>query len=82
MVSNKEINERLFQSKRGVVNESMKHALYDVTAPFCPKCELINPLEAKFCIKCGSNIKTYICRSCGNKNEPYAAYCSECGKKI
>lgn len=48
----------------------------------CPKCEAPQATNAKFCAKCGADLKaTGNCTQCGAKLQPEAKFCSECGTK-
>ena len=52
----------------------------------CPKCGAVLPSSAKFCLECGTNIKTnpsdeIICPHCGEKTA-IGKYCMSCGKLI
>ena len=35
----------------------------------CPKCQLENPQDVKFCVHCGNKLET-ICAKCGSSNSP------------
>ena len=56
----------------------------------CPKCHATVKDEAKFCHKCGFNIKKYeeenakefFCFECGTKLEADSDFCPECGTKV
>lgn len=57
----------------------------------CPQCNAIVSDTAKFCIKCGFNIKKYeeenvnqklFCPECGEQVPVEADFCPECGAKI
>jgi ribosomal protein L40E len=47
----------------------------------CKKCGWSNPVDSKFCNRCGSPLSA-VCPNCGNKNPSDAAFCNECGSKI
>ena len=47
----------------------------------CKKCSWPNPVDSKFCNRCGSSL-SMICPNCGNQNPSDAAFCNECGTKI
>jgi ribosomal protein L40E len=47
----------------------------------CKKCGWSNPVDSKFCNRCGSPLSA-VCSNCGNKNPTDAAFCNECGTKI
>ena len=57
----------------------------------CPKCQLVVSDTAKFCRKCGFNIKKYeeestvqecYCTECGEKIPADSVFCPECGTSI
>ena len=47
----------------------------------CPNCGMLNPVIAKVCIKCKTELpKTQIaCPSCGKMNDASALECVHCG---
>jgi ribosomal protein L40E len=47
----------------------------------CKKCGWSNPVDSKFCNRCGSSLSA-VCPNCNNKNPSDAAFCNECGTKI
>jgi ribosomal protein L40E len=47
----------------------------------CKKCGWYNPVDSKFCNRCGSSLSA-VCPNCGNKNPSDASFCNECGTKI
>jgi ribosomal protein L40E len=47
----------------------------------CKKCGCSNPIDSKFCNKCGSPLSA-VCPNCGNKNPSDASFCNECGTRI
>ena len=47
----------------------------------CPKCQLDNPTEAKFCIECGNLIELQ-CSKCGAATPRAGKFCMECGQKL
>ena len=47
----------------------------------CPKCQLDNPVEAKFCIECGNPIELQ-CPKCGATTPHAGKFCMECGHKL
>lgn len=47
----------------------------------CPKCEYVNPEQAKFCNNCGQKL-IGICAHCGTQNPEGANFCSDCGSKL
>ena len=57
----------------------------------CPKCQTVLNDTAKFCRKCGFNIKKYeeenaaqesFCTECGAKIPSDSIFCPECGTSI
>ena len=47
----------------------------------CKKCGWSNPIDSKFCNRCGSSLSA-VCPNCNNKNPSDAAFCNECGTKL
>jgi len=47
----------------------------------CPKCKHDNPLEAMFCMKCGTKLERK-CPNCGAEYPLEAMFCMKCGAKI
>ena len=47
----------------------------------CKKCGWSNPIDSKFCNRCGTSLST-VCSNCGNKNSSDASFCNECGARI
>jgi ribosomal protein L40E len=47
----------------------------------CKKCGTSNPVDSKFCNKCGSSL-SLICPNCGNQNASDASFCNKCGSKL
>ncbi len=47
----------------------------------CPKCQLDNPAEAKFCIECGNPIELQ-CPKCGATTPRAGKFCMECGLRL
>ena len=47
----------------------------------CPKCQLENRKDAKFCKKCGTNLEL-TCPSCGHPYEQDSIFCDECGHDL
>ena len=47
----------------------------------CPKCQIDNKEEAKFCKKCGSKLEL-ACPSCGHPYEEDSLFCEQCGKRL
>lgn len=45
----------------------------------CPHCGRRNPLEAKFCDRCGEQMVYQTCPDCGRRLERGAHYCDSCG---
>src|SRR5262249_45571359 len=49
----------------------------------CPRCQLKNPIQAKFCLECGGPLPINIsCPTCGSTNLATAKFCGECGTKL
>lgn len=46
----------------------------------CPNCQTMNPLNAKFCMECGSRL--LICANCSTVNVSKAKFCIECGTSL
>lgn len=47
----------------------------------CSNCETSNPVEAKFCMNCGTSLAVP-CSNCGYKNVGLAKFCIECGQPM
>ena len=47
----------------------------------CPKCQFVNPENAKFCNECGAGFEI-ACPQCGKKNPPGGKFCVECGHNL
>ena len=47
----------------------------------CPKCQFDNNQEAKFCKKCGTELKL-TCLSCGHFHERDSLFCEQCGRML
>lgn len=47
----------------------------------CPKCQIDNKEEAKFCKKCGAKLEL-ACPSCGHPYEEDNLFCEQCGKRL
>jgi class 3 adenylate cyclase/tetratricopeptide (TPR) repeat protein len=47
----------------------------------CPKCQVDNKDEAKFCRKCGSKLLK-ICPQCSSENLPEDNFCDQCGHDL
>jgi class 3 adenylate cyclase/tetratricopeptide (TPR) repeat protein len=47
----------------------------------CPKCQIENPDERKFCRECGAKL-LLICPQCGSENLPGDKFCGECGHNL
>ena len=47
----------------------------------CPKCELDNPEDRKFCGECGA-IMEQICPQCHSPNPSHNKFCGECGQGL
>ena len=48
----------------------------------CKKCNHVNRLSSKFCIKCGDTIGKNICKKCNHVNRPSSKFCIKCGDTI
>ena len=52
----------------------------------CPHCGNSNTLNARFCSRCGTQLKVpeevVVCRSCGTRNSPMANFCRNCGSQL
>lgn len=49
----------------------------------CSKCGTTNPVGAKFCNNCGTQISgTVKCPNCGHENSAGAKFCNNCGTKL
>jgi len=47
----------------------------------CPNCQVENPEEAKFCIKCGKPMEFH-CPKCGAKTPVLGDFCMDCGHEL
>ncbi len=47
----------------------------------CPVCESDNPVDAKFCMSCGSRLPA-VCLHCGSHYMPPANFCAQCGMPL
>ena len=47
----------------------------------CPKCNVDNQAEAKFCNDCGAALMKN-CAHCGKSNAPTARFCDKCGQSF
>ena len=47
----------------------------------CPRCQLENREEAKFCNECGYKFER-ACPKCGNFNRPESKFCDQCGHDL
>jgi len=47
----------------------------------CPKCDHLNPADAKFCNECGQKLET-ACPNCEILNIPGSKFCKECGHSL
>lgn len=47
----------------------------------CPECRAANPLDAKFCVECGTSVRPVaaVCGACGVTLPSGAKFCPECG---
>lgn len=54
----------------------------------CPKCGAPNERDARFCVKCGTELvipektEVIVCPECGVANVPGAKFCSQCGADL
>ena len=52
----------------------------------CPHCGNANTLNARFCSRCGTQLKVpeevVVCRTCGTRNSPMANFCRNCGSQL
>ena len=52
----------------------------------CPHCGNSNTLNARFCSRCGTQLKVpeevIVCRTCGTRNSPMANFCRNCGSQL
>jgi ribosomal protein L40E len=52
----------------------------------CPKCNERNPIDARFCLTCSSDLETkvdqVVCAKCGQNNSSSARFCRKCGKAL
>jgi len=47
----------------------------------CPRCQQSNPLEARYCLGCGSRL-AFTCGSCGTELPAGARFCLQCGHAV
>ena len=47
----------------------------------CPKCQIENPENLKFCGECGAKLEK-ICTHCNSSNPPQFKFCGECGHDL
>ena len=47
----------------------------------CPRCETVNPMDARLCVSCGEKLREP-CVRCGALNLMKASYCHECGASL
>jgi len=47
----------------------------------CPRCQQENPLQARFCMKCGAGL-TLACAKCSTELPAGAAFCFACGQPV
>src|SRR5262249_55835921 len=47
----------------------------------CPRCQHENPVQAKFCLECGTRLSP-VCAKCQTKLPAGAKFCLECGEPI
>ena len=52
----------------------------------CPRCGNANALNAKYCSRCGGQLKVpeepVVCQKCHTRNTPMANYCRNCGVEL
>ncbi len=52
----------------------------------CPHCGNSNSLNARFCARCGSQLRApeevVVCRACSTRNSPMANFCRNCGSQL
>ena len=52
----------------------------------CPRCGNSNALSARFCSRCGGQLKVpeepIVCRKCHTRNSPMANFCRNCGSSL
>ena len=48
----------------------------------CRICRTVNEPSARFCIECGTSLKTITCAGCGAENPASARFCAQCGGKL
>jgi hypothetical protein len=48
----------------------------------CPSCKKANKLGSRYCIECGTILKTIYCSICGSANPDGLEQCLECGKTL
>ena len=64
------------------INNSINSTSSDSTnINICEKCGEKNPIDAKFCSNCGSEIKIK-CPQCGHEMDDGAKFCNNCGYKL
>ncbi|HBB18329.1 MAG TPA: hypothetical protein DCZ97_15500 [Syntrophus sp. (in: bacteria)] len=47
----------------------------------CPKCQIENPSNRKFCCECGAKL-VFTCPKCGFENIPSDKFCGDCGYNL
>ena len=47
----------------------------------CPRCQQENPLQARFCMKCGAGL-TLACAKCNTELPTGAGFCFACGQPV
>lgn len=50
--------------------------------PACPSCGGWIPEGEYNCWKCGKDLPTTVCQSCGTKQYRYNKFCQKCGKRM
>ncbi|MCH5160085.1 MAG: zinc ribbon domain-containing protein [Clostridiales bacterium] len=52
----------------------------------CPRCGNPNPMSAKYCFKCGGELRLpeepIVCHHCRTRNTPLANFCRNCGAEL
>ena len=64
------------------INEAIStNSNTSINVNVCEKCGEKNPIDAKFCSNCGSEIKIK-CPQCGHEMDDGAKFCNNCGYKL
>ena len=61
------------------INKALEHV--NVQNKKCPKCGTTLPINAKFCLECGTKLENK-CPKCGTIPPLEARFCLECGEKL